>query len=187
MRASRMLGGLLLALVLCPAVGRAAPIHSIPLSKALRALDSPVVPAEWAGVWSTSDTTRDCGSPTIKNVSTNLDTLCTGSSFGPDTTQYSCSGSTSANSYDITCSYTFEIITGCSVTINDHLQGSRVGNVVHSTSTMTTTFTPPNCALQPDGCTVTTGVMTMIGPEPADCAMTPVRTGSWGRLKLLYR
>ena len=186
MRASRLFGLLLLASFLVPAVGRAGTIHSIPLSKALRALGSPVVPGNWAGIWSTADTTRDCTTLAITHVSANLDTMCSGTAFGPDTT-YSCSGSVSANSYDITCTLSFEVITGCTVTLTDHLQGTRVGNTVRSTGTINTVYTPTGCGFVPDGCSITSGTMTMIGPEPADCAMTPVHRSTWGSLKLLYR
>src|SRR5262245_27949683 len=40
------------------------------------------VPAEWAGVWSTNDTTYDCNTLAIKNTNSPTDTLCVGQEVG---------------------------------------------------------------------------------------------------------
>ncbi len=187
MRASRFPSLLFLALALAPVAARASRVPPLPLSRALRAAGSPTVPAAWAGIWSTTDTTRDCNGPSVMVSGTALDTLCAGAAFGPDTTQYQCSGTFTDTDFDITCTGQMAITPTCSVTISGHLQGTRSGNVVRTTTTLNTTYTPTLCAFLPDGCELTTGTSTLVGSAPPDCSMTPVQRKSWGGLKLLYR
>jgi hypothetical protein len=75
----------------------------------------------------------------------------------------------------------------CSLTINDHLQGTRSGDVATTTYTVTYTYVPTLCASFPDQCSVTTGTLARVGSPPAECSTTSVHAKSWGRLKLLYR
>ncbi len=187
MSATRWLLAFVLVALAAPAPARAVDIQPLPFTKALRALGLPTIPASWSGIWSRADTTRDCATHAIKSVSAGMDTLCAGGAFGPDTTTYSCTGSFTDTDFDLTCTYTEPIITGCSAQITDHAHGTRNGNVVTMTTTLTIAFSPTDCAGIPDSCTETTGVDTYVAAEPANCLTTEVRGKSWGQLKMLYR
>jgi hypothetical protein len=115
------------------------------------------------------------------------DTLCAGAAFGPDSTQYQCSGTFTDTDFDITCTGQMAITQTCSSTFSEHLQGTRSGDVVRITYTVNTAYAPTLCASLPDECDVTTGTLTRVGSAPPECNATPVRTESWGRLKVLYR
>ena len=179
---------LVLALPLSPSTGRAATIHPLLLSRAMRAVAAPTVPASWAGIWSFADTIRDCNDPRVVTpLNVGLDTLCAGAAYGPDSTRYVCSGTFTDTDHDITCTGTQNVHAGCSLMFTSHRQGTRNGDVVATTSTFTIMYTPTGCDGFPDLCQVTAGFMTYVGPPPPDCATTPVRTSTWGSLKLRYR
>jgi hypothetical protein len=183
-----LFAALVLALLVSPSTGRATTIHPLPLSRALRAVAAPTVPSEWAGIWSFADTIRDCNDPRIITpLNVGLDTLCAGAAYGPDTMQFVCSGGFTDTGFDITCTGTQSVHVSCSLAITSHLQGTRNGDVVTTFRTSTWVYTPTDCDSFPDGCVVTAGFMTYVGPPPTDCATTPVRTSSWGSLKLRYR
>ena len=187
MRASHVPGLLALALSLAPVSALAAAVPPASLSHALRAA-SVTIPASWAGIWSGTYTVQSCDPDSIVAVGfIALDTLCAGAAFGPDTSQYQCSGMFTDTDFDITCTGQMVISPTCSLTINDHLQGTRSGDVATTTYTVTYTYVPTLCASFPDQCSVTTGTLTRVGSPPAECSTTPVHAKSWGRLKLLYR
>jgi hypothetical protein len=185
----RLVAALLCALLLSPSTGRATTIHPLLLSRALRALAAPTVPAAWAGIWSFTEDFRDCTDSTIVPASLGgFDTLCVGAPYPrADTPQYVCSGTFTDTDFDITCTGTQSPGPNCSLATTSHRQGTRNGDLVNTTSTFTVVYTPTDCDGYPDVCYVTTGVMTYVGPAPADCATTPVRTSTWGSLKLRYR
>src|SRR5437773_5251872 len=146
MRASPFTAVLVLALSLSPVSARSAALSPLPLSRALRAVSLPTIPAAWAGIWSATDTARDCVGPSVSVAGTMLDTLCTGMAFGPDTTQFQCSGTFSDTDFDITCTGHVDFDPTCSVTFNEHLQGTRSGDTVRTTTTFETIYTPTLCA-----------------------------------------
>jgi len=185
-RASQVPGLLALALSLAPVSARAAAVPPASLSHVLRAASVPV-PASWAGIWSASDTAQACDGHSVVVVFTGLDTLCAGAAFGPDTTQYQCSGTFTDTDFDINCTGQTAITPACSAASTIHLQGDRNGDVMRTTSTLTTTYTPTLCESLLDICTVTTGTLTRVGSAPPDCDTTPTHAESWGRLKLKYR
>jgi hypothetical protein len=186
-RGSRWVAALSFVLLLiAPTISRAEGMHSLTLSKALRALSVPTIPPEWAGIWTFADTTRDCDSGNITDTNAGTDTLCSGQQFGADTTNFTCDGTVTSTTFDFTCSGSIQI-DPCTVNFTNHFQGTRTGSTVRTRSTFTTQYSPPGCLPIADSCTITTGTETFVGSEPPDCAMTPVRKSSWGRLKLLYR
>ena len=187
MRASRCPGLLVLALSLAPVSAQGVTVPPVSLSRALRTA-SVTIPASWAGIWSGTYTAQACDPDSIVAVGfIALDTLCAGAAFGPDTSQYQCSGMFTDTDFDITCTGEMVISPTCFLTINDHLQGTRSGDVATTTYTVALTYVPTLCASFPDQCSVTTGTLTRVGSPPAECSTTPVHAKSWGRLKLLYR
>lgn len=186
MRGSYVAGLLALALSLAPVSARAAAVPPNSLSHVLRAA-SVTIPASWAGIWSASDTAQACDGHSAVVVFTGLDTLCAGAAFGPDTTQHQCSGTFTDTDFDITCTGQTAITPTCFAASTIHLHGDRSGDVVRTTHTVTTTYMPTLCASIPDGCTVTTGTLTLVGSAPPDCDTTPAHADSWGRLKRMYR
>ena len=81
------------------------------------------VPAEWAGVWTSIDTTYMC--PNIfQSTSTSTDTLCVGQVLDeyPDGT---CTGTSDLNTIDETCTASGEVFTDCQYNIAFHIHGTR--------------------------------------------------------------
>jgi len=187
-RALRFPALLALALCLTPLSARGTTVPPASLSHALRAAGLPAIPSSWAGIWSATDTSRVCDGHSAMVSRTALDTLCAGAAFGPDTTQFQCSGTFTDTDFDITCTGHQEAISEtCVLNFSEHLLGARSGDVVTITYTLNTTYTPTLCASLPDECDLTTGTLTRVGSPPPDCNTTPARAESWGRLKLLYR
>ena len=187
MRTGRIPGLLAFALSLAPVPAQAVTVPPVPLSRALRAAGSYTIPAAGAGIWSAADTAQACDGHSTVISSTALDTLCAGAAFGPDTTQYQCSGTFTDTDFDITCTGQITIAQTCSSTFSEHLQGTRSGDVVRIAYTLETTYAPALCASYPDECELTTGTLTRVGSAPQECNATPVHVRSWGQLKLLYR
>jgi len=155
------------------------------LGNALSAFGQYTIPASWAGVWNTQDSDFDCDTNKPLGSDADTDTLCTGEVIDPGA-EISCTGSTSDTNIDIDCSGTFEIIEGCSVTMEYSFHGTRNGDTANVTTVFSQEFSPTMCAFLPDDCTRTETVATRIGPEPPGC-LTPVLPATWGQLKAVYR
>jgi hypothetical protein len=176
------------ALSIAPSPSSAADPAAFSLGDALRAAGSPTIPAAWAGIWATADSTHDCGNPTITGTDAGFDTLCTGSPVFEDDTGlgFTCTGTADDVSANVTCTVTFQPLPGCTVDASIHLVATRNGNNAFATRTTTTTFTPPNCAFQPDTCEITETTLVRVGPEPSPCS-SPVAPSTWGSVKASYR
>jgi hypothetical protein len=171
-----------------PAASRAVELPSLSLEDALRSAGIPTIPAAWSGIWATADTTYDCGNPTVTGTQADFDTLCTGAPIINDDggLGFICSGTVDDVSVNVTCTASFEVSPGCTADISGQIVGTRNGESAFVTQTATTTFTPTNCAFQPDTCEITEMTMTRIAPEPASCS-APVEPSSWGEVKAYYR
>jgi hypothetical protein len=157
------------------------------LGQWLAAAGNPTVPAAWAGVWDFNDDDYDCVTNDLLSSDSSADTLCTNAEiFGDSSSGWICSGTTSDTSLEVTCSYTEEIDTGCTVTIENTLSATRTGETLVATATSSQTFTPTGCAFIPDNCIRTETTGTRIGPEPPNCT-TAVGPSTWGRTKAQYR
>lgn len=183
----RLLTAALLAAVLMPATSEARAFQPPTWTAALRG-GGYTIPAEWAGVWQDDDSTYSCSPRVLLDTSSDTDTLCAGTFFGPDTTggqEYDCTGSITSTTVDVTCSgsIAFE---ECTATFEYHFVGTRSGDTSVMTSTFSTTYTPSGCALLPDECEEIVTRSTRIAPEPPGC-LTPTQTTTWGQLKTRYR
>jgi len=187
MKAMRPLAAVVLAAVLFPVTSEARAFQPPTWTSAVRGAGY-TIPAEWAGVWQDDDSTYTCSPRVLTDTSSDIDTLCAGTYFGPDTTgggEYDCTGSITSTTIDLTCtgSFTFE---ECTVTFDFHFEGTRSGDTSVVTSTFSTTYTPSGCAFQPDECQVIVTRSTRIAPQPPGC-LTSARSSSWGALKTRYR
>ena len=149
-----------------------------------------VIPAEWAGIWTYVDSTYDCSGP-FQSRDTGSDTLCAGKVIdfnegSPFTVD--CTGTTTATTVDVTCTYSGEVFTDCNVSFTIVTQGTRTVDSYVITSTITTVYsgTGAGCDFFPDSCTRTVTRATRTAPEPAEYCATPTLPSTWGRVKSRY-
>jgi len=189
----RLIGLTALVVVLAtPLPAAAGELPQLSLSGILGALDDPVLPDEWGGIWDIDIDLRLCGSPTILFSDSETDTLCPGASVDagdsdPDdpTIIMECTGTATATRLEMTCTFS-QVVEGGACTINSvityeaDLNGDSYTAVVRSESTVSGT-----CIDQGDFCGESTITGTRVGPAPASCA-TPVELSTWGTLKSRY-
>ncbi len=150
-----------------------------------------VIPQEWGGIWTSVDSTYDCGGP-LQFVDGSVDTLCAGAVIVDPVTfpiSYTCTGSADATTVDVTCSGATEIIPDCMATYTLTLHGTRSGDSYFMVSTMSTSYSgsAEGCDLIPDDCVQTNSHGTRTGPAPIEYCQTPALPSSWGELKVRYR
>jgi len=148
-----------------------------------------VVPPEWAGIWSYTDTTYNCLG-VVTGTSSGLDTLCAGVRYDYNgDPSISCTGSADANSYTQHCTGTGEIFPDCNYTIVVDTHGTRSGDSFYSVSTFqyTASGTGKGCDLFPAQCSQINTHSTRTGPAPSEYCATPAQPTSWGQVKSLYR
>lgn len=153
------------------------------------------VPAEWAGVWASTDSVYDCPVIVLDHVSASIDTLCAGQDvmYGVDTGGYDivvdCTGTVTPTSIDVTCTGSSEVMADCTATMTLHIQGTRTGDTSVTITTMQITYSGSafGCDLLPPMCTRTVSRSTRTGPAPSAYCTTPVTPQSWGALKVRYR
>jgi hypothetical protein len=190
MTAWRLCCALLLSLVLMlvhPSQSSAAskPIRS--LKQSLHQLGDVTVPAAWAGIWTVSDTMKLCGVPgPIIPVQTHSDTMCAGDVItGDETVTYTCSGTATATTVDMTCTGSSDDGNGCVGDYTETLHGTRNGDDALLTYTINVVYTPSGC--QDDGCIELVIAMHRTAGPPAECSITPTLKTTWGKLKKRYR
>ena len=146
-----------------------------------------VVPPEWAGIWSYSDTTYNCQGQVV-GTNSGLDTLCAGVRFDTDPS-VSCTGSADGNSYQQHCTSSGEVFPDCNYTIDVQTHGTRTGDSFFSVTVFTATYsgTGKGCDQFPDQCQQINSRATRIGEAPAKYCATPAEQTTWGQLKSLYR
>ncbi len=189
MRPHAFLFTILFAALLDPLFGTSADAGPRPTSHGgspSRLLGGNVVPAAWAGIWSTVDSTYDC-QDILQSTDSSLDTLCTGQASDPGTGE--CIGTITDNSIDITCNYSELIDTDCTLTISIEVHGTRTSNsyLLTITSMSSTAGTSKGCDLFPSSCSRTVSRGTRIASEPLAYCSTPVDPTTWGRVKSRYR
>jgi len=146
-----------------------------------------VVPPEWAGVWSYSDTTYNCQGE-VTDTSSGLDTLCAGQRFDTDPSA-SCTGSSTSTTFEQHCTYDQELFPDCNLHFVSDSHGTRTGDTFYSVSVFqsSTSGTAKGCDLFPPSCSQINSHTTRIGPAPSEYCSTPAQPTSWGQLKSLYR
>jgi hypothetical protein len=152
--------------------------------------DDIIVPESWAGIWETTTTEMDCETFEVISVSTTLDTLCAGDILNPenpdpDAPELVCTGTVTDDTIHFECSFTMEILPGCSVTFSFVSDGTRNGDTSSGVTIQTTTYTGAGCFF-PDTCTRNESTSVRIGVDPG-CEQTPVDSHTWGTLKSSYR
>jgi hypothetical protein len=158
----------------------------VTLKDVFSALGDTQIPAAWAGVWTFTNDLYECTLQFPIGSNTETDTLCTGDLVNDDP-KFSCGGTISDTSIEITCSGVQEYGPGCNALLSYTLVATRDGDSMTSTSTFTTDFDPDLCFKEtPDFCIETQSTATRIAPEPKDC-FTSVDEFSWGQVKAFYR
>jgi hypothetical protein len=183
---------MLLVLGITGSIARAGVPRTTP-GFALRAqtmIQNTPAPPEWAGVWTTVDSTYvPCELP-FGSRSTGADTICAGKTFEqPSDPMFNvtCSGTADATTFHQHCTGTADLGGGCTGTVDITIDGTRSNDTFRTVSVVT--FTPdtpgPECTAI---CIRLVSYGTRTGPAPSDyCTTTAARPSSWGRLKILYR
>ena len=185
---------LLLVLLLLPAsmLGSAHaastqnPLESI--VKAARA--QTVIPTDWDGIWATIDSTYTCDGTYQSGPSAGSDTLCGGKDYSASNAGivFDCTGTADATTFDITCTGSNELITGCTANYNVVTHGTRAADAYFTVTTINVTYTGALCPPIPPSCTQINSHGTRTGPTTvADCAATPTKRSTWGQMKVIYR
>lgn len=183
----------ILAALPCALPGPAAAAPTLDASFVRKMLGGvPGVPAEWAGIWTTVDSTYNCvGS--LLSFSAGIDTLCTGQGYTPDEeelpTNFVCTGTSTATTFDITCTGSEELFPDCLATFTIRTHGTRTADSYFTVSEMilSTSGTGKGCDLFPGQCTQFNSHGTRTGPEPVAYCATPALEVTWGRVKSQYR
>lgn len=179
----------ILAILVVPSAAHSNEVRPRSVVQVMRAAGTYTIPAAWAGVWTSADSTYDCTTRAFIETDFTTDTLCTGQTFQPDTSTgitYDCSGpGITDTQVDVTCVASFTVLT-CTVTYTQTTHATRVGDTATAITTVQTTYTPPMCLFQPDSCHEIHSVLTRVEPAQPACA-TPARQATWGSLKVKYR
>jgi len=149
-----------------------------------------VVPQEWAGIWQSNFTVYDCDSGFELFSDAQLDTLCTGTPFivdGDDDIEFICTGTVDATSVDIECSGSTIVGPDCTMEMVWTTVGTRDGDTMTSTTTLTMTQVGSGCEGPTVFCTRMETTGTRIGSEPEECGFAPVDVTDWSTIKGLYR
>jgi hypothetical protein len=155
-----------------------------------RLADLPTIPAEWAGIWSTVDSTFSCTGELL-SVETYMDTLCVGVSVGYDdevpVNSITCSGSVDATSASFGCDGS-EPAGECTATFSTSTVATRNGDTYTGTSTTSLEFsgTGVTCDFIPGFCEETRSTGTRVASAPEDCSVA-VTDVPWTTLKQIYR
>ena len=151
--------------------------------------DEPAIPPSFQGIWTYTEIYRDCTTQQILDTFTGTDTVCAEDNTAPpDTTglgNFSCSGSSTATTYDVSCTGSQEIVPGCTQNFGITIASSVSGNTVTSITTINVTYA--GCGVPfPPSCTRYEYTGTRIGTATEECA-TPVQPTTWSGIKANYR
>jgi hypothetical protein len=146
-----------------------------------------VVPTDWDGIWATEDSLYLCDGTFQSGPTPGTDTLCGGKDYTASAggIVFDCTGTADATTFDITCTGSYEVFTGCTANYNVATHGTRTGDAFFTVTTINVTYT--GCPL-PSSCTQVNSHGTRTGPTTvADCAVTPTKRSTWGQMKVIYR
>jgi len=147
------------------------------------------IPDEWLGIWELEVSAYDCETDALIFSSTSIDTTCPGAVFeDPDASGFplECTGTADADSYEIHCEGSQEVIPGCTANFVHDGNATLDGNSYTSTTTTSITYTG-DCSVIPDSCQRLEITGTRIGATPNPCNGVPVEARSWSTVKSLYR
>ena len=151
-----------------------------------------VVPAEWAGIWTSVDSVYNCATGALVKVVERTDTLCTGQDVpqDPNAPSYiqfppaTCSGSADATHILEHCDG-FGGLCGEACFVDDTLDvaATRTGDSAFW-SWLTRAVSTCHAEIC-DLCVLTHRHATRVAPGP--CGPVPTQSESWGKLKAGYR
>jgi hypothetical protein len=149
------------------------------------------IPAEWEGVWTTTDTTYNCQGVRT-GTSSSENTLCAGqSAYDPPTGEviFSCDGTATATEVHMTCSGAADVMPDCRVTVAIRIDVTRTDDAYFSVMTMQTSYagTATGCDLLPATCEQRNSHGMRVGAPPVGYCGTPTLPSSWGKIKAHYR
>lgn len=178
----------LVAITLCLlGSGSAQAAHAISIEGMFKAFSTSIpIPAQWEGIWATTDSSYDCSLVLQGAPTTAQDTLCAGQVLTfPEGSGFTidCSGTATSTTVHYTCTGGGEIFPGCTATINATADVTRTGDSFYSVVTTSVVYT--GCPA-PDQCTISHTRGTRISNGVAECAV-PAKTGTWGSVKGHYR
>lgn len=149
------------------------------------------IPAEWDGIWTTSDSVYDC-SGFVLVTDSGEDTLCAGALYteeGPSGSNFdlTCKGTADATTAHITCTGSDVSDPECRYDVVSELNAVRTGETYRTeiTQNITSSGTGSGCGGSYCIRIVTYGSRHDPAP-PAYCA-TSTRATTWGKIKLIYR
>jgi hypothetical protein len=161
------------------------------LQVGLAAADPYKIPPEWDGLWTSTDSTYDCGG-LFQSSEVSEDTLCSGAVF-LDPADFEgdvqCSGNFTATTINLTCTGVDTLFEGCLATFSYTINGTRSGANAFLVLTLSFTYdgTAPECAFFPDDCSQVNTHATRTGPAPPAYCATPTLPSTWGGVKIRYR
>ncbi|MCC6350038.1 MAG: hypothetical protein IT347_10670 [Candidatus Eisenbacteria bacterium] len=149
------------------------------------------IPPEWGGIWDVTDSTYDCLG-NFQSVDTEPDTLCPGTQvIGDDENPvvWDCSGTADANSVNVTCTGSSELMPDCVANYTYTISGTRSSDSYFVVTTISITYsgTAKGCDMIPPYCSQNNSHGIRTAPTPVSYCQTPVRPGTWGELKVRYR
>ena len=182
------------ALLLAGSAAHAAQRTTPPgaLSKFLyRTYGSIEVPPEWAGIWTTTDSTYDCNR-VFQDVTVQNDTLCTGM-IVYDTPpkgdfQIDCTGTSDGNEIHAVCTGS-SFFDPCTIDYYFKTDGTRTADSYSTETRIEITASGPAnpCDFFPDNCQINRSHGVRIAPEPTAYCATPAEASTWGQVKSRYR
>ena len=131
---------------------------------------TPIVTAQMAGVWRVKTVATYCNTTTVVDSSTTSDTLCAGANLGQDLSQTGgtpCTITPSGSGYQIVCTYSQQLQTGCNLDIHASLLLTYTNTTYTATGDATTSVDPAGCVDYPSQCLHMVITGTRIGPVPA--------------------
>ena len=146
------------------------------------------IPAEWAGIWSVTDSMYECTSGTFFFAFARTDTLCSGGTFTPPDTSadYSCTGSATPTTINMTCTGSEQVEPTCTANYNVTMVGTRTADSYYYVITSNVTYTGADCTGYDDACIQFNSHGVRTAPEPVAYCATPVEPTTWGKLKSRY-
>jgi len=155
------------------------------------AADPIIIPPDWDGIWTNTDSTYDCNG-VLQSTSTTTDTLCGGAVFvdpGALPVEFQCSGTVTGTTIDFTCTGSDTIISDCIMHFTYTTHGTRTGDDSFAVLTITSTVegTGFECGFIPVQCLQINTHAHRTGPAPAAYCSTPARPATWGQVKIRYR
>lgn len=156
-----------------------------------RIAEGPVIPPEWAGIWTYTDSVFSC-TGILDFVETGNDTLCAGAILGDSgegpVSDVICDGSADATTVSLNCSGSTEVLPDCMADFSSTTTGTRTGETYKAVAQYQLSFSGGalGCSSFPGFCETVRTSATRIAPQPAECS-TAVNQADWGLVKQLYK